>query len=63
LKNIQLEYLSLNTASLIQTLDMGITRCFKTLIPAKLVNSIVEEIPGTPLTAPKQLRGSMQGLI
>jgi hypothetical protein len=42
LKNIQQEFLSPNTTSLVQPMDMGIIINLKTLYHAKLVNYILE---------------------
>jgi hypothetical protein len=52
LKNIQLEYLSHNTTSLVQPMDIGIIKNLKTLYRAKLVNYNFEAIEENLLTSP-----------
>jgi hypothetical protein len=51
LKNIQLEFLSPSTTSLVQPMDVGIVKNVKTLYRAKLVNYILEAIQETLLTS------------
>jgi hypothetical protein len=50
LKNIQLEFLSPNTTSLVQPMDMEIIKNVKTLYRAKLVNYIPEATEENLLT-------------
>jgi hypothetical protein len=50
LKNIQLEFLSSNTTSLVQPMDMGIIK-MTTLYCAKLVNYILEATEENLLTS------------
>jgi hypothetical protein len=51
LKNIQLEFLSPNSTYLVQPMDMGIIKNWKTLYRAKLVNYILEAIQENLLTS------------
>jgi hypothetical protein len=51
LKNIQLEFLSRSTTSLVQPMDMGIIKNLKTLYRAKLVNYVFEAIEENVLTS------------
>ncbi|XP_035212025.1 tigger transposable element-derived protein 6-like [Stegodyphus dumicola] len=50
LQNIQLEFLPPNTTSLMQPMDMGVIKNFKTLYRGKLVNYILESIDENLLT-------------
>jgi hypothetical protein len=51
LKNIHLEFLSPNTTSLVQLMDVGIIKNFKTLYHTEFVNYILEEIQENLLTS------------
>ena len=51
LKNIQLEFFPANTTSLIQPLDMGVIKNFKTFYRKKLISYILEVIEGNHLTS------------
>jgi hypothetical protein len=51
LKNIQLEFLSPSTTSLVQPMDTGIIKNLKTLYRAKLVNYILEAVEENLLTS------------
>jgi hypothetical protein len=51
LKNIQLEFLSPNTTSLVQSMDMGTIKNLKTLYRTKLVNYIFEATEENLLTS------------
>jgi hypothetical protein len=50
LKNIQMEFLSPNTTSLVQPMDMGIITDLKVLYHLEFVNYILEAIQGNLLT-------------
>ncbi|KII72052.1 hypothetical protein RF11_16515 [Thelohanellus kitauei] len=50
LQNIQLEFLPPNTTSLVQPMDMGLIKNFKTLYRGKLVSYILESIDENLLT-------------
>jgi hypothetical protein len=51
LKNIQLEFLSVNTTSLVQAMGMGIIKNLKMLYRTKLVNPILDAIAENLLTS------------
>jgi hypothetical protein len=51
LKNIQLEFLSPNTTSLVQPIDMGVIKNLKTFCRAKLADHILEAIQENLLTS------------
>jgi hypothetical protein len=51
LKNIRLEFLPVNTASLVQAMDMGIVKILKMLYRGELVNHILDSIEDNLLTS------------